>query len=549
MHRPDRPRLRLATRVLLLQLGTVALVVVLCTGAYLAMTVQQLRAESESSALSIARTVAEDPTVRGLVSAYSAADDPPPIAELRSGELQRLGDAVVARTGALFVVVTDDHGVRLSHPDPSRLGQVVSTPFQRALDGHEVVEWETGTLGESARAKVPVLDPGTGRPVGEVSVGFARASVFDDLPELLAVIAAVVLVALALAVGATLLMRRRWERLTLGVQPEELIAMVQNRTAVLDGVDDGVLAVDPDGIVRVCNAAAMRMLGVGDPVGRPLTALTLPPAVLAAVTDPGRHDGVVHDDRVLYLDRRPVEHNGRALGEVLIVRDRTALVALSERLETVRAMTAALRVQRHEFANRMHIAAGLLEADRTDDARAFLSELVARGPVGYPVLGLGALDDPFLQAFLGAKGIEAGERGVTLRIAPETHLLGTVDEAEDVAAVLGNLLDNAASAAVAAPEPRWVEVALLDDGDALVITVADSGTGIPDGADVFTRSGDADPGSDDAHGHGIGLPLSREIARRRGGDLWVVDNGGDGTGAVFAARVNGAVLPPGRGSS
>ena len=73
---------------------------------------------------------------------------------------------------------------------------------------------------------------------------------------------------------------------------------------------------------------------------------------------------------MLYLDSRPVVRDGHALGDVLIVRDRTDLVALTERLETVRTMTAALRVQRHEFANRMHVAAGLIDADRVPQARA-----------------------------------------------------------------------------------------------------------------------------------------------------------------------------------
>jgi two-component system CitB family sensor kinase len=37
--------------------------------------------------------------------------------------------------------------------------------------------------------------------------------------------------------------------------------------------------------------------------------------------------------------------------------------------------------------------------------------------------------------------------------------------------------------------------------------------------------------------------LSREIARRSGGDLWVIAPGGPEHGAVFAARLGGAVDP------
>ena len=557
---PRRRRMRFATRTLLLQFATVVLVVALCTGVYLLLAAQQLRAEAESSALGIARTLAEDPEIRTAVEA--ASDDPgtPQAEQLRDGSLQRIATATAARTGALFVVIADDHGIRLAHPDPGRLGEEVSTPFQRVLAGHEVVEWDTGTLGESVRAKVPVRDA-AGTPVGEVSVGFARAGVFDDLPPLLAVIGLAAAGSLLLAGVGALLLRRRWERLTLGVQPEELVALVQNQTAVLNGVDDGVLAIDAEGIVRVCNAAAERLLSVRQAVGRPLAGIGLPEAVRDAVSGGRALSEAVLGDRVLYLDTRPVEREGRPLGMVAVIRDRTELVALSERLETVRTMTAALRVQRHEFANRIHVAAGLLDAARVQEARDFLAELAERGSVDFPVPGLARLRDPFMRSFLGAKALEASERGVTLRIAEDTQLLGAVGEAEDVAAVLGNLVDNAVGAAVAGVAPRWVEVGAFDDHDALVVTVADSGRGLDGRAEEAgaadgggaTRADGADPAGvegvpDEAgpvHGHGLGLPLSREIARRGGGDLWVIDRGGDDHGAVFAARLVGVVAAPG----
>ncbi|MDY0982470.1 sensor histidine kinase [Microbacterium sp. CFBP9023] len=533
-------RPRFATRTLLLHLATVALVVVMCTGVYLLLAVQQLRTEAESTALGIARTLAEDPQVRDEVARISAAEEAPDPDELRKGELARLAADVSDRTGALFVVIADEDGIRLAHPTSSRIGQMVSTPFEEVLAGNEVVDWQTGTLGESARAKVPVLDD-AGIPVGEVSVGFERTGVFDDLPPLLAVIGITAAGALALALLAFLLLRRRWERLTLGVQPEELVALVQNQTAVLNGVDDGVLAVDTAGIVRVSNDAADRMLGLDAAVGRRLAELSLPTAVVETATGAPTTSSTVVDNRVLYIDSRPVIRDGRPLGHVLIIRDRTDLIALTERLETVQAVTAALRVQRHEFANRMHVVAGLIDAARIDDARGFLDELVERGSVAFPVAGLDLLSDPFLHSFLGAKGIEAGERGVSLRVADESQLIGSVAEPEDVAAVVGNLVDNAVTAAVAgARTPRWVEVAVLGDGDALVVTVADSGPGLA-GIDPMAPSQPRDDDTDRVHGRGLGIPLARDIARRRGGDLWIIDAGGEEHGAVFAARLGGAV--------
>jgi len=530
--------MRFATRMLVVQVATQIAVVAVCTGIFAWLGVQQLKAEADSSALNIARSVAEAPDVRSLVTAFSADPGTPDAAELRDGELQRYAADVTGRTRGLFVVITDDHGIRLAHPDPDRLGEVVSTSFADALAGREVVTWETGTLGESARAKVPIYPPDGGDPVGEVSVGFERASVFDDLPALIGGIAAAVALAVAIGAVVALLMRRRLERLTLGVQPEELVALVQTQTAVLEGADEGVLALDDAGVVRVCTATAERLLGVTGAVGRPLADLGLTPAVTAALTGGGASSGLPLGDRVVFIDVRPVRRGARALGRVAVLRDRTDVMALSGRLDSVRAMGDALRVQRHENANRLHAAVGLLDAGRVEEARAFLADLVDRGSVDWAVPGIELVGDAMLQSFLGAKALAARERGVALRVADDTFSSAPIDDVEDVVAVLGNLIDNAVTAAAAAPAPRSVEVSVLDDGDAVVLTVADSGPGIADSEAIFTpRERDDDP--DAVHGLGIGLPLSREFARRRGGEVWVVDAGGADHGAIVAARLPG----------
>ena len=44
-------------------------------------------------------------------------------------------------------------------------------------------------------------------------------------------------------------------------------------------------------------------------------------------------------------------------------------------------------------------------------------------------------------------------------------------------------------------------------------------------------------------GRGIGLTLSQEMAQRRGGEVWVIERGGEpsGRGAVFVARLPGGM--------
>ena len=155
---------------------------------------------------------------------------------LAGGALQRTGESARERTDALFVVITDDRGLRLAHPDPTVLGQRVSTDPSGALAGNEVVESQRGTLGDSVRAKVPILALGSADVViGEVSVGISTTAVRTELVKDLINGALVTGAVLLLGVLGSILLARRWKRLTLGLEPEELAELVREQGAEEQG--------------------------------------------------------------------------------------------------------------------------------------------------------------------------------------------------------------------------------------------------------------------------------------------------------------------------
>ncbi|OMH31293.1 ATP-binding protein [Tersicoccus sp. Bi-70] len=566
--RPHRRRLSFTTETLLLEVGVVLLIVVIGGSLFLWSTIERSWEDAERQALGLARTVASEPALRTQVAAISAQQGTPPVAQLRAGPIFATAEAARTRTGALFVVVTDETGVRLAHPTADRLGQVVSTDPSAALRGEEVTTRNTGTLGASAGAKVPVYAPGSAAVVGEVSVGFSRESVTAVIGRDAVGIVLGAFGALVVGLLASLLLRRRLARKTLGLQPEQLRELVQDQVAVLEGVDEGVVGVAPDGHVTVGNDAALELLGLPhDVAGRPWASLPLPAGLLRldtggaspAVTgeDPAI---VVHEERVLLVTVRAVQHGGRDLGRVVLLRDHTDLQQLTRRLDAVETMSGALRAQRHEFSNQLHTLAGYLGGGDVDGARAYLAELAGSGPLVFPAEQIDLLGDAHLQAFIGAKSVQAAERGVALRVGPETLVRGTVASTHEVTTVLGNLIDNAIKAAVAgASTDRWVEVEALDDATTLHLVVADSGDGIPEAArgaaqDIFAEgystdvasshphsadpSGPSDAGRGSSSGLGLGSGLGLALSRRLGGDTWVASPGRPGgPGAVMCARL------------
>ena len=564
MPRNSRVSMRFSTQTLLLQLGVVLLVVLLSGAVHAWLVYERIGDEAENQALTLARTVAADPDIREDVEAISKEEGTPPPSVLAAGPLQAAAEAARIRTGALFVVITDETGLRLAHPDIARLGERVSTDPSVALAGQEITTRNTGTLGPSAGAKVPVYAPSAAGPstdsqgtagaiVGEVSVGYSMESLSKSLAQDIVPIAMTAGGALLAGVLASFLLRRRLQRLTLGLEPEEISTLVHDQVAVLQGVDEGVIGIAADGRISVFNAAAARLLDLPDATGQDWATANVP-GQLKQLTQPAARDAeaveLVAGGRVLVASARKAWHRKEDLGWVVMLRDRTELQQLTRQLDAVGTMSTALRAQRHEFANQLHTIAGFISIGQHEQAKEYLARISATGPLKFPVEQAELLQDAYLQAFVGAKGVEASERGVMLRIGPETLVRGHVADPQDVTTVLGNLIDNAVSAAVAgSASERWVEVELLDDAGqdngTLHIVVGDSGDGLgnlePEEvfAEGFTTS--EQPVRQGA-GQGLGLALVRQLARRRGGDVRVLEAGRKGgPGAVFMATIPGVM--------
>ncbi|MGV9711557.1 ATP-binding protein [Gordonia sp. NPDC003424] len=539
--------MRLRTQVLLLQLVVIAISLGVGFGVVLSGADDRVRDEYAQRARAIAQSVAADQQVRTEVAAHQGSELDR--AALATGALQAEAVAVQQRTGALFVVIGNDDGIRLAHPEPDELGKRVSTDPSVVLTGREDITTDRGTLGESVRAKVPVFDDQL-RVVGFVSVGVSTAKLESDTRH--DIVATVLIALAALAVGAigSVLLARRWRRLTLGLEPDELTELVREQGAVLHSMADGVLAVDTAGVVRVVNDTARRLLDIDAPVGTPVADLGLSPRVRSVLDEPTDAPiAATVGDRVVLVTSHRVEADGRDLGMVLSVVDRTDVERLTREVDSIKSMSSALRAQRHETANRMHVLAGLLRHGHTDEAVAYLDELTGAGTRGAPLDGLDNVAEPHLHAFLDAKAAQARERGVTLRLGDQTWVAGALREPVVATTVLGNLVDNAIDASAPDPAatgdaPATVEAELITDGDTLLITVADSGEGItfddPDqifAEGVTTKSDPTVPG-----GRGMGLALARQIARRIDGDIQVAEPGGDGTGgAVLVARLPGVM--------
>ncbi len=370
-----------------------------------------------------------------------------------------------------------------------------------------------------------------------VSVGITVESISDRLRDPLLALAGVALAALALGGLGSYLLGARLRRHTHGMGAAELSHLYEYHQATLHSVREGLVLLDRDHRVVLCNDAARELLGLaGELEGRPVGSLGLPESLLGAVLAPAPARDEIHltAEHVVVLNTSDI---GDGLGRVLTLRDHTELQALNGELDTVRGFSEALGAQAHEAANRLHTVVSLIELGRHEQAVEFATaELALAQRLTDRVVA--AVGEPVLAALLLGKAAQAAERGVELTLTEDSRIddgvLPPELTARDLVTLLGNLVDNAVDAAVEgaaarADTPEVTVTARVEDAQ-LLLRVADTGAGIDPQAvaDVFRRGW-----TTKSSGHGLGLALVAQTARRNGGTVEV----GRERGAVLTVRL------------
>ncbi|WP_063772124.1 ATP-binding protein [Kitasatospora mediocidica] len=521
---------KLSARILVSQL--VILAITSAIGFVLLAYAQraELDREYEQRALAIANTTAVDPEIRQAME--SGRDD---------GIVQRAADRIQRASGARYVVVIDLNAIRHSHPDPALIGKPVSEPVV-VRGGGSYTGIDNGSTGRSANAKAP-LRGADGTVIGEVSVGIPEHAVLGQLGRELSTFGLYAAIALAVGSGASYVLAQRLKRSTFGLELEEIAVLLQDREAMLHGIKEGVIAFDPRGRISVVNDEARRLLGLGTALGCTLDGL-LPDGRLRRALD-GRLAGtdltVLTDSHCLAVNRMPVVLHGRRLGAVVTVRDRTELVGLLRELDAVRGLTDALRAQQHEFANRMHTLAGLLELGEHQAALDYVVELGQTEP-SLAAAVRDRIDNPLMVGLIVAKTTVAAERGVRIVLSEDSRLGEQPGQLPRLLTIVGNLLDNAIEAAGGAGSgpgaggggPAEVRLRLVETAGAIDLRVADTGPGIPPQAveSIFEDGWSTRPGRGTAR-RGLGLALVHRLVQRHGGTITVRT----GPGAVFTVHL------------
>ncbi len=261
---------------------------------------------------------------------------------------------------------------------------------------------------------------------------------------------------------------------------------------------------------------------------------------------------------------------GQAEGTVLVLRDVTRQERVEDELERVRRLESLGLLAAgiaHEFNNVLQAIVGNLGLARlaaeegadpreamaeaeanASRARALTGRLLTFAEGGAPVPADVSVESLLRQAV--GEALRNANRTVTLRFRVAPELPAVRADREQISHVLQNLVSNSLEAmpsggtlAVSAGEVSVGagEVASLEPGAYVAVTVEDSGAGIP--LDVLPQVlepfGAARPGA-----AGLGLSIAFSIVKRHGGHLQIESTPGQGTLVRFFLPVAGAARSP-----
>ncbi|AIQ51665.1 DcuS/MalK family sensor histidine kinase [Paenibacillus sp. FSL R7-0331] len=521
----------LRTKVAIMVSAVVLLVLLMLYFIFRNQIIPQTRHALEDKAYAIARTLALIPLISDGLNTGS------------SKEIQAYTSRITRRNDIMFVVVIDMNSIRYSHPDPSLIGKpFVGGGQQAALRGEESISEGEGMLGRSLRAFVPVYS-GQGHQVGVVVVGLSMERVQRLVRQNEWTLIAILLSGALLGAGGAFILGLKIKRMMFGMEPADISKLLQERSAMLQSIREGIIAVDDKAVITMVNVEAERLLARAGIAGNGMTRSIgdfWPELRLEQVLSSGE----ARQDRELELNGItilvscvPVRVAGEMVGAIATFRDKTELVVLAERLSGISVYADALRAGAHEFMNKLHVIMGMTHMGLYGELQQYISGTVSnyQNEIGSITR---QIKDPVMAGFLLGKLSRARETGTELVLGRDSYLPEAADPQmiHELITIAGNLLDNAMDA-LEGQAVKEIRLSFHYDGGILRCTVWDNGPGIPRQLQeqIYTQGF-----STKGEGRGFGLYLVHKSIEKLGGRLEIISGsvkGAEAAGTEFTAEV------------
>ncbi len=514
-----RIHLKLRTKIALLSFSLVLLSVLLAGVVIVGRTTTAVEQEIGMRAMAIARTVAQHKDVQENLGKIGGEKIIQPIAE-----------RIRLATGVEYIVLFDMERRRYSHPLEERIGTTFNDGDEGpSLRKQEYLSQATGILGPSIRAFVPVMtDEGT-RQVGVTVVGILTPTLQESLQALRFQLYSSLLAGVVFGILGSFYLAHNIKKNLFSLEPPEIARILKERTAIFQSLGEGVIAIDREGRITIENNEAKRLTGrATNQEGGLLqdeNMLSVLKEVMARDETRYNKEFVLHQTLVL-ANFLPIKVKDKVIGAVMTFQDKTEVNKMAEELTGVKSFIEGLRAQNHEYLNKLHTIAGLIQLGKRQTAIDYIFAVTEEQQEVTQFLSR-RIRHPALAGLLMGKYNRAKELKVNLIFDSASHVseLPETFDSGVLIIIVGNLLENALEAVIDRPLQE-VHCFIQQTVHELRISIEDTGPGIPSNLQQkifdwgFTTKG--------LDNHGLGLHLVQQAIERTGGML-DVESGDWGT--------------------
>ncbi len=471
--------MKLQTKITLLVITVVFVSISIIISFVASWMTGNIESKARTNIMNVAEMVAHS---REIVDALEAKDPNRKIGPYVNMQLKNLEQVE-------YIIVADSEGIRYSHPNPEMIGKrfVGGDEYRVAQKGETYISEATGTLGKSLRAFTPIYDAENKREIGFVSVGTLTHSIETAKHTAILYIILIALGGLTVGIIGAFLLANNIKNTLLGLEPEEITKLYNEKMGILDAIHEGLVAVDHRGRITLINDSALNILHFENRInkeniiGQNIEEV-IPNTRMINVLETGESEFEKEqriNNTIIMTNRVPIMNRGKVVGAIASFRDKTEVTRMAEELTGIKKMAWSLRAQNHEFMNKLHTIAGLIQLEEYDEALQFISD-VAKVRSNISNILTENIKDVSLSALLLSKYNKAEECRVKLKIDENSKLtkLPQYMTSEEIVSVVGNLIENSLDE-VKNDGTGFIYIKIVENEHFLSIKVKDNGGGIP----------------------------------------------------------------------
>ncbi|MBO8157042.1 MAG: sensor histidine kinase [Bacillaceae bacterium] len=447
-------------------------------------------------------------------------------------KLNPMIDQIRTINRADYIVVLNMNRIRYSHPIDQKLGTISSGRDEgAAFAEHSYISKARGEIGLAVRSFVPIMNE-QHEQIGVVIVGNVMPTLFEILGNIRNEILLTLLLTSLFGVIGSWLLARHLKDQTFQLEPHEIARILKERTAIFQAMNEGVIAVDRNGMIVVFNEKAKKIFGINyDLIGKYAEDLNDHPGLRQFLLDQSEFDNeiVLVGDKHILTNRVPIHVGQEKVGNLTIFLDRTDMTKMAEELSGVKAFVDALRVQNHEHMNKLHTIAGLIQLDQKEKALDYVFE-VTEGQKKLSKFLTKNIKDYSIAGLLISKVQRGNELGIQVQIDEHTSLKKYPQhmDGNDFVIILGNLIENAFDALQGdQKQEKMVYVSIQEYPDFIDISVEDNGRGMS--KEMVNHIFEKGYTTKKKQGSGIGLYLVQKMVEKARGQIEVISHPGEGT--------------------